>query len=237
MSVASRNCAPMPLLGSHAPVTSSSSRLAWPLLNGAVPWKVTLSDPGLDGSVTVPGLGAACTVPASTPVAPSPRAVAMRRDRRRRSSCMNRSVAIKGQVETGQKRQSIPDLPVVRRKNFAELSPFPCVTERGWIEERTADAAAAAAELCDHGPLHTRHGDVIETGSPASRALRRASDQVVPYHNRLEKADVRACGDGALVVGVAGERERRVRKREQIAAVADAVPVGHVLADHHRRGR
>src|SRR3954453_8292884 len=222
MSVASRNCAPMPLLGSHAPVTSSSSRLVWPLLNGAWPANVTLCGPGLEGREAAPGLVAAWTVPASSPVAARPRAVDRIMGRRRRGNCMKSLRCDQGQVETGQKRHSIRDPPGVPRKNFAGLSPFPCFSERGWIEERAAEAAATAAELRHHGPVGTRHGDVVETRSPASGALGRTGDQLVPDDNRLEKADVRAGRDGALVVGVARKRERRVGEGEQIAAMAEA---------------
>src|SRR6476659_2156181 len=49
----SRNCAPPELVGSQAPVRSSIRRLAWPLLNGACPAKVTFFEPGDAGSVTV----------------------------------------------------------------------------------------------------------------------------------------------------------------------------------------
>src|SRR3954447_10532803 len=59
----SRNCAPPELVGSHAPVRSSISRLAWPLLNGARPLKVTLSEPGELGSVTVGVVAAKTDVP------------------------------------------------------------------------------------------------------------------------------------------------------------------------------
>ena len=40
-------------------------------------------------------------------------------------------------------------------------------------------------------------------------------------------------GDGALVVGVAGEGEGRIRQREDVAAVAGAVAVGHGLGNGH----
>src|SRR5436305_7823482 len=62
----SRNCAPPLLVGSQAPVASSKRRLAWPLLNGACPAKVTELDPGDDGSDTV-GVAAPKAVTPTTP--------------------------------------------------------------------------------------------------------------------------------------------------------------------------
>src|SRR3954452_10702967 len=234
-SVASRNCAPLPSAGSHACVTSSTSRLVWPLLNGACPAKVTLCEPGLDGSDTAAGLVAAWTVPARRPVATSPRAVDRRIGRRRRGSCMNRSVAIRVRSKPD-KNGSLIQARRGPREQFAGLSMFPASRTAARLEERAAEAAAAAAKLRYRDAIDARHRPVVEAGAATAGALRRPGDQPFAYSHRLEKADVRACGHGALVVGVARERERGVGEGEDVAAVADAVAVGHVLAHHHRRG-
>src|SRR3954454_17981838 len=235
-SVASRNCAPLPSAGSHACVTSSTSRLVWPLLNGAWPAKVTLCEPGLDGSDTAAGLVAAWTVPASKPVAARPRAVDRRIGRRRRGSCMKSLRCDQGQVITGQKRQSNPGPVGAPREKFAGLSLFPASRTAAGLEERAAEAATAAAKLRYRDAIAARHRHVVEAGAARASALRRPGDQPVAYSHRLEKADVGACSHGSLVVGVARERERGVGEGEDVAAVADAMPVRHVLAHHHRRG-
>src|SRR4051794_33477704 len=202
-SVESRNLAPLPSAGSHACVTSSTSRLVWPLLNGACPAKVTLCEPGLDGSDTAAGLVAAWTVPASKPVAASPRAVDRRIGRRRRGSCMNRSVAIRVRSKPDKNGSLISGPTGGPREKFAGLSLFPASRPAAGLEERAAEAAAAPAELRYRDAVGARHRHAVEAGTATARALRRPAAQPVAHSHRLEKADVGACRHGALVVGVA----------------------------------
>src|SRR3954453_17006935 len=99
-------------------------------------------------------------------------------------------------------------------------------------EQRAPDLLAAPGELRDHG-VAGAHRHLVDPVASGPAALDCLGDEHVAEPRRREEPDVAGGGDGAPVVGVAGERKSRVREREGEPAMADRVPVHHVLAHGH----
>src|SRR5258707_590842 len=69
------------------------------------------------------------------------------------------------------------------------------------------DRARMAAELGNHEAFLARDGDVVDAGAAHALALGCARDETVAEARGIEERDRAMLGDGALVVGLAGERE------------------------------
>src|SRR5436190_1760091 len=74
---------------------------------------------------------------------------------------------------------------------------------------------------------------VVDSGTSGSRDFPRGRDQEIAELAGQDKGDIALRGDRALVMGVAGKRERRIRQREDKTAVGDAVSVHHVRQNLH----
>src|SRR5436305_8407099 len=76
---------------------------------------------------------------------------------------------------------------------------------------------------------------IVDAGTPAARNFPRGGDQAIAELARPDEGDVALCRDRALVVRIAGERERRIRQGEDEAAMGDTLAVDHVGLDRHRQ--
>jgi hypothetical protein len=74
---------------------------------------------------------------------------------------------------------------------------------------------------------------IANPGTSGSRDFPRRCDQAIAELARPDKRDVALRRDRALVMGVAGKGERRIRQQENKAAMGDAVAVDHVRLDRH----
>ena len=79
--------------------------------------------------------------------------------------------------------------------------------------------------------------DVVDPRTPAPRHLGGIGGQPVAFVGRGEIGHGAVLRDGALIVGIAGEGEGRVGQDEDVAAMARAVAVGHVVPDPHDERR
>jgi hypothetical protein len=92
-----------------------------------------------------------------------------------------------------------------------------------------------AAHLGNRG-ITDADTDIVNPGAPGSRNFPRRRDQPIAELARPDEGDVALRGDGALVVGIAGKGERRIRQQEDKAAMGDAVAVDHMRQNRHRQG-
>src|SRR5450759_595425 len=76
---------------------------------------------------------------------------------------------------------------------------------------------------------------IVDPGASGSRDFPRRRDQPVAELARPDAGDVALRRDRALVMGVAGKGEGRIRQREDEAAMGDAAPVEHFGLDGHRQ--
>ncbi len=95
------------------------------------------------------------------------------------------------------------------------------------------DAARMAAEFGNLRAVLPGYTDVVDAAAPLPPDLGRAGCQHVALLPRGKEGDLAHLRHDALVVGVAGEGEGAVRQREDIAAVADLVAVGHLGPGAH----
>ncbi len=99
----------------------------------------------------------------------------------------------------------------------------------------SAGGAGASPELGDDGAVAgAGDGDVGEPGAAVGRADPGVGDEDVPEAGGGDERHVGAGGDGELAPAVAGEGERGVGEGEDVAAVADRVPVDHEVGHGHR---
>ena len=86
------------------------------------------------------------------------------------------------------------------------------------------------------GNRHIIDGDahIVNAGTSGSRDFPRHSDHPLAELARPDEGDVALGRDRALVVGVAGKGERRIRQEKDEAAMGDLMAVDHVRLDRHR---
>jgi AcrR family transcriptional regulator len=94
-----------------------------------------------------------------------------------------------------------------------------------------AQLVAAAAEFGDELAVVAGDGDVVEAVAAVAGADAALGCQDVAEPGGGDEDDVGAGRDGDRAPAVAGTGEGRVGQREDDPAVADAVPVDHVVAD------
>src|SRR5260370_40077833 len=97
------------------------------------------------------------------------------------------------------------------------------------------DAIRLAPEERDALAALVGHLDIVDPGAAADAALLGDGRQEIAFMRRCDEVDRAARSHRGQIVAVAGKRERAVGEREDEAAVADRVPVEHVLADGHRQ--
>src|SRR5260370_1156903 len=76
---------------------------------------------------------------------------------------------------------------------------------------------------------------IVNPGPSGSRDFPRRRDQPVAELARSDEGDVALRRARALVMGIAGKGERRIRQQENEAAMGDAIPVDHLRLDRHRQ--
>jgi hypothetical protein len=91
---------------------------------------------------------------------------------------------------------------------------------------------AAAAELGDELAV-AGDGGVVEAAAAVAGAHPALGDQDVAQPGRGDEDDVAPGRDRDRPPAVAGAGEGRVGQREDHPAVADAMPVDHVVSDRH----
>ena len=87
-----------------------------------------------------------------------------------------------------------------------------------------------AAEFCDQRAVRALHRHVVDAAAAGAGALDAFGSQPVAQLRRTQERHRAVLRHGALIVTVAGEGEGGIGQREDVAAVAHAVPVGHGFA-------
>ncbi len=93
--------------------------------------------------------------------------------------------------------------------------------------------ARMTAEFRDMVAFLIGDANIVDARTASLRRLACFRRQAVAETARRDIGDGAVLGDDQLIVAVAGKREGAVCKRENIAAVAIAMTVGHGLRDFH----
>src|SRR5437870_912123 len=99
--------------------------------------------------------------------------------------------------------------------------------------QRARYRPTVAAKLGDHLTRLALHRHVVEAAALAAMALAGLGDEAHAEPAGSQVGDLAMLGHMALIVGIAGERKGRIRQREDVAAMAEAMSVDHVVAHAH----
>jgi DNA-binding transcriptional regulator YhcF (GntR family) len=109
-----------------------------------------------------------------------------------------------------------------------------------WSASRRAGGrnTAVDADLGQQRAVVVPHLDVVDPGPSVEDTLRGVRGELDAYASGTQEGDVRVHGHARPAMAVQGEREGRVREREHVAAVHDAMAVSHARRRRHpsRRG-
>ena len=122
---------------------------------------------------------------------------------------------------------------------------LPCIPPKSWLPPAQAGSGRCVPLTVREWPRNSAMcspfwlviADVVDAAAAAPRHLARGRGQPVAAMGRRDEGHRAVLRHGALVVAVAGEGEGRIGQREDVAAMAGAVAVGHLVGDGHRERR
>src|SRR6185437_3088022 len=102
------------------------------------------------------------------------------------------------------------------------------------VDDVPVDAVALPAEQRDRLAVLVADLDVVDARASGPAALDACRVQYLPGVRGRQVIDRAALRDRVAVVAVAGKRKGAVGEQENVTAMADRVPVHHVVAHGHR---